>query len=55
VTALMLAAQALVSPGDKVAAVVPLWPNLTAIAGMHYTAVAGTLTNDSLVAAQPAR
>ena len=34
VTALMLAAQALVSPGDKVVAVVPLWPNLTAIAGV---------------------
>jgi len=34
VTALMLAAQALVSPGDRVVAVVPLWPNLTAIAGV---------------------
>jgi aspartate/methionine/tyrosine aminotransferase len=32
VDALMLAAQALVSPGDRVVAVVPLWPNLTAIA-----------------------
>jgi aspartate/methionine/tyrosine aminotransferase len=34
VTALMLAAQALVSPGDRVVAVVPLWPNLTAIASV---------------------
>lgn len=34
VTALMLASQALVSPGDTVVAVVPLWPNLTAIAGV---------------------
>ena len=34
VSALMLAAQALVSPGDRVVAVVPLWPNLTAIAGV---------------------
>lgn len=32
VSALMLAAQALLSPGDRVVAVVPLWPNLTAIA-----------------------
>lgn len=31
VSALMLAAQALLSPGDRVVAVVPLWPNLTAI------------------------
>lgn len=30
VSALMLAMQALVSPGDEVVAVVPLWPNLTA-------------------------
>jgi aspartate/methionine/tyrosine aminotransferase len=30
VNALMLAIQALVGPGDEVAAVVPLWPNLTA-------------------------
>jgi len=34
VSALMLAAQALVSPGDRVVAVVPLWPNLTAIADL---------------------
>jgi aspartate/methionine/tyrosine aminotransferase len=34
VTALMLASQALLSPGDTVVAVVPLWPNLTAIAGV---------------------
>ncbi|MFZ9406815.1 MAG: pyridoxal phosphate-dependent aminotransferase [Burkholderiaceae bacterium] len=34
VSALMLAAQALLSPGDRVVAVVPLWPNLTAIAGV---------------------
>jgi aspartate/methionine/tyrosine aminotransferase len=34
VSALMLAAQALVTPGDRVVAVVPLWPNLTAIAGV---------------------
>jgi aspartate/methionine/tyrosine aminotransferase len=34
VSALMLAAQALVSPGDRVVAVVPLWPNLTAMAGV---------------------
>jgi aspartate/methionine/tyrosine aminotransferase len=33
-SALMLATQALVSPGDRVVAVVPLWPNLTAIAGV---------------------
>jgi len=32
VSALMLATQALVSPADRVVAVVPLWPNLTAIA-----------------------
>lgn len=32
VSALMLAAQALLSPGDRVVAVVPLWPNLSAIA-----------------------
>jgi len=31
VNALMLAAQLLVAPGDHVLAVVPLWPNLTAI------------------------
>jgi aspartate/methionine/tyrosine aminotransferase len=31
VNALMLAAQAVVSPGDRVVAVTPLWPNLTAI------------------------
>jgi len=30
VSALMIAMQALVSPGDEVVAVVPLWPNLTA-------------------------
>lgn len=30
VSALMIAMQALVSPGDEVLAVVPLWPNLTA-------------------------
>ncbi|QPF74290.1 pyridoxal phosphate-dependent aminotransferase [Roseateles sp. DAIF2] len=30
VSALMIALQALVSPGDEVVAVVPLWPNLTA-------------------------
>lgn len=30
VSALMLAMQALVSPGDEVVAIVPLWPNLTA-------------------------
>jgi aspartate/methionine/tyrosine aminotransferase len=34
VSALMLAAQALLSPGDRVVAVVPLWPNLAAIAGV---------------------
>ncbi|HMS81727.1 MAG TPA: pyridoxal phosphate-dependent aminotransferase [Burkholderiaceae bacterium] len=34
VSALMLAAQALLSPGDRVVAVVPLWPNLTAIAAV---------------------
>ena len=34
VSALMLASQALVSPGDRVVAVVPLWPNLTAIAAV---------------------
>jgi len=31
VSALMLAAQALLSPGDRVVAVVPLWPNLISI------------------------
>ncbi len=31
VNALMLAAQAILEPGDKVVAVVPLWPNLTEI------------------------
>lgn len=31
VNALMLAAQALLSPGDRVAIVTPVWPNLTAI------------------------
>lgn len=31
VNALMLAAQAILSPGDRVAAVVPLWPNVTEI------------------------
>jgi aspartate/methionine/tyrosine aminotransferase len=31
VSALMLAAQAIIEPGDTVVAVVPLWPNLTAI------------------------
>lgn len=31
VNALMLAAQAILSPGDKVVAVVPLWPNVTEI------------------------
>ncbi|MFN9480987.1 MAG: pyridoxal phosphate-dependent aminotransferase [Betaproteobacteria bacterium] len=31
VNALMLAAQALLSPGDRVAVVTPVWPNLTAI------------------------
>jgi aspartate/methionine/tyrosine aminotransferase len=34
VSALMLAGQALLSPGDRVVAVVPLWPNLTAIAAV---------------------
>ena len=34
VSALMLASQALISPGDRVVAVVPLWPNLTAIASV---------------------
>lgn len=34
VSALMLAAQALLSPGDRVVAVEPLWPNLTAIAAV---------------------
>jgi aspartate/methionine/tyrosine aminotransferase len=34
VSALMLAAQALISPGDRVVAVEPLWPNLTAIAAV---------------------
>lgn len=34
VSALMLASQALISPGDRVVAVVPLWPNLTAIAAV---------------------
>jgi aspartate/methionine/tyrosine aminotransferase len=32
VNALMLAAQSIVAPGDRVVAVTPLWPNLTAIA-----------------------
>jgi len=32
VSALMIAAQALLSPGDTVVAVTPLWPNLSAIA-----------------------
>jgi aspartate/methionine/tyrosine aminotransferase len=32
VSGLMLASQALLSPGDRVVAVVPLWPNLTSIA-----------------------
>jgi aspartate/methionine/tyrosine aminotransferase len=32
VSGLMLAAQAIVAPGDRVVAVVPLWPNLTGIA-----------------------
>lgn len=31
VNALMLAAQAVIGPGDRVAAVVPLWPNVTEI------------------------
>jgi aspartate/methionine/tyrosine aminotransferase len=34
VNALMVAMQALVDPGDEVAAVVPLWPNLTAQASI---------------------
>ena len=34
VNALMLASQMLVEPGDEVAAVVPLWPNLTAQAAI---------------------
>jgi len=34
VAALMLASQALLSPGDRVVAVVPLWPNLTSIAAV---------------------
>ena len=34
VSALMLASQALLSPGDRVVAVVPLWPNLTSIAAV---------------------
>lgn len=43
VNALMIATQALVSPGDEVVAVVPLWPNLTAqaeILGARLTRVA---------------
>ncbi len=43
VSALMLAAQALISPGDRVVAVVPLWPNLTSIGsvlGAQITTVA---------------
>ena len=43
VTALMLAMQMLVSAGDEVVAVVPVWPNLTAqpvILGAHVTRVA---------------
>ena len=43
VTALMLAMQWLLSPGDEVVAVVPVWPNLTAqpqILGAHVTRVA---------------
>lgn len=34
VSALMLAAQAILRPGDRVVAVVPLWPNLGAIASI---------------------
>lgn len=43
VNALMIATQALVSPGDEVVAVVPLWPNLTAqaeILGAQLTRIA---------------
>jgi len=48
-SALMLASQALVSPGDRVVAVVPLWPNLTAIAGVLGAEVATVpLTVDPL-------
>jgi aspartate/methionine/tyrosine aminotransferase len=42
VSALMLAMQILLSPGDEVVAVVPVWPNLTAqpaILGAHVTRV----------------
>jgi aspartate/methionine/tyrosine aminotransferase len=42
VSALMLAMQMLLSPGDEVVAVVPVWPNLTAqpaILGAHVTRV----------------
>jgi aspartate/methionine/tyrosine aminotransferase len=65
VSALMLATQALVGAGDEVAAVVPVWPNLTAqpaILGAHVTRVplkvrggAWTLDLDALLAAVTAR
>jgi aspartate/methionine/tyrosine aminotransferase len=61
VSALMLATQMLVSPGDEVVAVVPVWPNLTAqpaILGAHVTRVslrpkegAWVLDVDALLAA----
>jgi aspartate/methionine/tyrosine aminotransferase len=61
VTALMLAAQLLLDPGDEVVAVVPVWPNLTAqpaILGARVTEVplvpragAWTLDLDRLLAA----
>lgn len=61
VTALMLAMQALLDPGDEVVAVVPVWPNLTAqpailsarVTRVALRAVAGrwTLDLDQLLAA----
>jgi len=49
VNALMLAAQAILSPGDRVVAVVPLWPNITQIPrilGAEVTRVPLTLAAD---------
>jgi aspartate/methionine/tyrosine aminotransferase len=56
VNALMLAAQLLISPGDRVVAVVPLWPNVTEIprilgarvdrVGLHVDPVSGLWSLD---------
>lgn len=58
VNALMLAAQAILSPGDRVVAVVPLWPNVTEIPrilGAEVTRVPLELELDGRWALDPAR